>query len=94
MGHVRQLWLPAVTSAQGQGPRKRKINVTDRTLSARWAWSSNTPTLYGIPIPRERSRSRCGRSSVGQRRLMYRGPVERDGVFITEDVIADHVTER
>lgn len=50
------------------------------------------PTLYGIPIPagaqQVEVRPVFGR---GQRRLMYRGPVERDGVFITEDVIADHV---
>jgi hypothetical protein len=50
------------------------------------------PTLYGIPIPpgaqQVEVRPVFGR---GQRRLMFRGPVERDGVFITEDDIADHV---
>jgi len=51
------------------------------------------PTLYGIPIPpgatQVEVRPIFGR---GQRRLLYRGPVEQDGVFITEDVIADHVS--
>jgi len=50
------------------------------------------PTLYGIPIPpgatQVEVRPIFGR---GQRRLLYRGPVEQDGVFITEDAIADHV---
>ena len=50
------------------------------------------PTLYGIPIPpgahQVEVRPVFGR---GQRRLLYRGPVERDGVFVTEDDIADHV---
>lgn len=49
-------------------------------------------TLYGIVIPpgaaQVEVRPVFGR---GQRRLMYRGPVQRDGVDITEDVIADHV---
>lgn len=49
-------------------------------------------TLYGIVIPpgatQVEVRPVFGR---GQRRLMYRGPVHRDGVDITEDVIADHV---
>ena len=50
------------------------------------------PTLYGISIPQGATqvevRPVFGR---GQRRLMFRGPVERDGVFVTEDDIADHV---
>lgn len=52
----------------------------------------HVPTLYGIPIPpgahQVEVRPVFGR---GQRRLLYRGPVERDGVFVTEDDIADHV---
>lgn len=50
------------------------------------------PTLYGIAIPQGAQqvevRPVFGR---GQRRLLFRGPVERDGVFLTEDEIADHV---
>lgn len=49
-------------------------------------------TLYGIQIPdgarQVEVRPVLGR---GQARLLFRGPVEQDGVFITEDSIADAV---
>jgi len=50
------------------------------------------PTLYGIPIPAGSTqvevRPILGR---GQSRILFRGPVEQDGVCITEDDIADQV---
>lgn len=52
----------------------------------------HVPTLYGIPIPAGATqvevRPILGR---GQSRILFRGPVEQDGVFITEDDIADQV---
>lgn len=52
----------------------------------------HVPTLYGMPIPAGATqvevRPVLGR---GQSRILFRGPVEQDGVCITEDDIADQV---